>query len=120
MAWWVKDPVFSLLWLLLWRGFDPWHGNFCRLQVCPKNIYIQLTVLGSGKVTGNSMHLQNKSARLSAFMEQEGKTLNNNFMVIYLLAQLTAIVISSRSMECHEKRGILGDPTSLGASGEMS
>ena len=32
VAWWVKDPVLSLLW---W-GFDPWPGNFCMLQPWPK------------------------------------------------------------------------------------
>ena len=34
MAQWVKDPALSLLWLglLLWRGFDPWPGNFCMAR----------------------------------------------------------------------------------------
>ena len=34
----VKDPVSSLLWLgsVLWRGFDPWPGNFCIPRVQPK------------------------------------------------------------------------------------
>ena len=34
----VKDLVLSLLWLwlLLQRGFDPWPGKFCMLQVQPK------------------------------------------------------------------------------------
>ena len=29
----VKDPALSLQWLqfLLWRGFDPWPGNFSLL-----------------------------------------------------------------------------------------
>ena len=33
---WVKAPVLSLLWLwlLLWRGFDPWPRNFHLLQAC--------------------------------------------------------------------------------------
>ena len=34
-----KDPALSLLWLrsLLWCGFNPRPGNFCMLQVKPKN-----------------------------------------------------------------------------------
>ena len=30
MAWWVKYPVLSLLWLrlLLWHRFSPWSRNF--------------------------------------------------------------------------------------------
>ena len=34
MAYQVKDPVLSLLWLrpLLWCGFDPWPGNFRMLR----------------------------------------------------------------------------------------
>ena len=33
-----KDLALSLLWFrpLLWRGFDPWPGNFCNPQVQPK------------------------------------------------------------------------------------
>ena len=31
MVRWVKDLALSLppLWLWLWRGFNPWAGNFC-------------------------------------------------------------------------------------------
>ena len=38
VAQWVKDPALLLQWLwwLLWCGSDPWHGNFCMLQVRPK------------------------------------------------------------------------------------
>ena len=30
---WVKDPALSLLWLelLLWQGFNPCLGNYCKL-----------------------------------------------------------------------------------------
>ena len=36
---WIKDPVLSLQQrgLLLWRGSNLWPGNFCMLQVWPKN-----------------------------------------------------------------------------------
>ena len=35
VAQWVKDLAWSLLWFesLLWRGFDPWPGNFHMLSV---------------------------------------------------------------------------------------
>ena len=38
LAQWVKDPALPLLWLrlLLWRGFDPWPGNFHMPWVRPK------------------------------------------------------------------------------------
>ena len=38
VAQWVKDPVLSLQWLrsLLWRGFNPWPGNFHMLRVQPR------------------------------------------------------------------------------------
>ena len=38
MVQWVKDPVLSLQWLrsLLWRGFDPWPGNFHLPKEQPK------------------------------------------------------------------------------------
>ena len=39
VAQWVKDQVFSLLWLwsLLLHGFDPWPGDFCMLWEWPIN-----------------------------------------------------------------------------------
>ena len=38
MAQWVQDLASSLLQLgsLLWRGFDPWPGNFHMPQAWPK------------------------------------------------------------------------------------
>ena len=40
VAQWVKDPVWSLLWLgsLLWCGFNPWPEKFLILWMLPKNI----------------------------------------------------------------------------------
>ena len=36
----IEDLALSLLWLraLLWHGFHPWPGNFCRLQAWPKKV----------------------------------------------------------------------------------
>ena len=38
VAQWLKDPVFSLLWLwlLLWYGFNPWPRNFHMPWAGPK------------------------------------------------------------------------------------
>ena len=32
----VKDPALSLLWSLLWHGFNPWSENFHMLWAQPK------------------------------------------------------------------------------------
>ena len=63
---WVKHPVLSLLWLwlLLWRWFHTWPGNFCKPQPRPKkkkkkdNVEDYATTLGN--VCISQLLLQNK------------------------------------------------------------
>ena len=48
-----KDPALSVqhFWSLLWRGFDPWPGNFHMLQAWPKQNVNDMSLRRTNKYT---------------------------------------------------------------------